>query len=66
MTPRQIAHLFTNLIVGTAVLISAYVGNPWAACVLSVLFVFVFFPRWRRRIEMLISRLIELAKGKGE
>lgn len=59
MTPRQLTHLFTNAIVGIAVLIAAYSGNPWASCVLAVLFVFVMYPRWRRTIENLISKLIE-------
>lgn len=66
VTRRQLTHLFVNLIAGTAVLIAVYSGNPWAGLVPCVLFVFVFFPRWRRKIEVMIGKLIESLRGRND
>lgn len=40
-----------------AVLIAAWQGEPWTAAVISSLFVFVLFPRWRKSIYRLIVRV---------
>jgi hypothetical protein len=59
--PRTLSLIFTNAIVGTAVLISAFIGNPWAAAVFALLFVFTAFPWWRGKIAKLVESLIHLA-----
>lgn len=58
MKQRTISLIFSNSIVGIAVLIAAYTGNPWAACVLATLFVFVIFPRWRSKVYHLLDKII--------
>lgn len=66
MKPRTISLIFSNGVVGIAVLIAAYTGNPWAACVLATLFVFVIFPRWRSKVYHLLDKLISKLVKKND
>jgi len=61
MTPQQITPILAHLIAGTALLIAVFNDNPWVGLAPCLLFVFVFYPRWRKKIEAMIGRLIELA-----
>lgn len=66
MKPRTFSLLFSNSVVAAAVLIAAYTGNPWSACVLATLFVFVIFPRWRAKVYRLIEKLITKLVTKND
>jgi hypothetical protein len=65
MKHRTVSLIFTNSVVALAVLIAAYTGNPWAACVLATLFVFVIFPRWRSKVYRLLDKLLSKLARRG-
>ena len=59
MKTRRYSLIFTNAVVGIAVLLAFYTGNPWASLVAAGLFLFVIFPRWRSKLYRLIDKAIE-------
>ena len=61
MKPRTASLVFTNGVVGVAVLLSAFNGNPWTAAVISLLFVFTAHPRWRGKIYRALVKAMNLA-----
>lgn len=66
MTPRLASLVFTNGVVGAAVLISAFNGNPWAAGVFALLFVFTSHPRWRGKLYRLLVKAAVSIRGHND
>ena len=66
MTHQPSRHyLAACIIAGLAVLLAAYTGNGWASIVPGILFIFVFFPKWRGKVYRLADKITRKIGGRN-